>query len=83
MSNKSGNRVMGFGSMIGLSQVSYGVLPENVTLQLRKEVQPPLDSSEVELAPFLISAIWRPTEEQRKTAKHFGNTEDVFDLLAL
>lgn len=35
-----------------------------------------------DMAPLLVDG-WKPSAEQRRTADHFGNTGDVFDLLQL
>ena len=35
-----------------------------------------------EMAPFVVGG-WVPSEEQRRTAEHFGATGDVFDVLGI
>lgn len=83
MSVKSNNRTMGLVSTLGPALVSYAATP-NVSVTLRDErAIPQPDMTTVELAPLIVSSTWRPTAEQRRTAKHFGNTEDVYDLLGL
>lgn len=40
------------------------------------------DALAQEFAPLLVGG-WTPSKEQREKGEHFGNTGDVFDLLAL
>ena len=73
MSKKSDDRTIGF--MINPSP-SLVVKATRVGAQ---EVAKKNDRVE-EMAPLMFGG-WKPSAEQRRTAEHFGNTGDVFDLL--